>query len=187
MTKEELFKIKDQELSAEDREKLKEAKMIGAVVNIRADIFRSLIGPDRAWKDLTLKLIDEKYADVPLWYITKCWDILMSEYPDLLETECCHALACYDTPDRSFEEARNALEEIKLLWKEHYDIDIEKCDVDLSRFNVFHEDTFDRTMDVILSEINYCDTLQNISYLFDALDCSDVSDLLEITASLVYA
>ncbi len=108
---------------------------IACVFDILPDKFRERIGNGKYDKTLNTK-VNGGFYEVPLYYVTKAWDVLLKgdlcdcvykvEYdPDLDD----------DPVDRLLEQAISQNNEMKALWKDKFDIDIDCLDVDFTLFN----------------------------------------------------
>lgn len=157
------------------------------IINNNAAGFAERVDSEKFNKSLLTNVGGLIYDNVPLWYITKCWDIIIYQFPDVLFNEHEHIMYCQKPADFTFEKIINNHKQIKEVWKTRFSIDIENEVVDFDRFNVRKNISLDDAMSVIRENINYSDTLQCLFYDSDSTCESDLSDLLEITAILLGA
>jgi len=155
-----------------------------ALINIRPDILSSFIDSGDATHE---SLTDTSRICVPLWYIVKCWEILFNSFSELLKSEYNHVMYCQEPADRDLVQAFQDHKKVVEILQTRLGIDIHALNMDISGFNEFTDETVDEVMDTICSTIEYSDTLQNAFYYFEALDSTDISDLLRITSGLYYA
>lgn len=164
-----------------------DGESIASIVNNNPSVFSERVDSNKFKQSLLQNVDGLKYDNVPLWYITKCWDILINQFPEVLSQEYEHIMECQEPADYTLEEAKQVHEQMKNLWGTKFNIDIENEDFDFRRFNVCEGLSLDDAKYEMIININYSDTLQCLFYNFDSTCESDLSDLLEITAVLLGA
>lgn len=108
---------------------------IACVFDILPDKLRERIGSGKYDKTLNTK-VNGGFYEVPLYYVTKAWDVLLKG--DLCD---CDYKVEYDPyfddeePDRLLEKAVSQNDEMKAIWREKFDIDIDNLEVDFKSFN----------------------------------------------------
>ncbi len=109
---------------------------IGCVFDILPDIFRERVACNKYDKSLNDKVCGGHY-EVPLYYVTKAWDIILKGDLGANEFRVEYDSEWDDEPvDRTLEEAIVQNDEVKRIWKELLNIDIDALDVDFSQFDM---------------------------------------------------
>lgn len=161
---------------------------IGYVFDIMPDKFRERIQSGEFNRSLNSKVEGGLY-EVPLYYVTKAWDVILKGDLCDLEFKVEYEPEYDDPVDRTLEEAIQQNDEMKKLWKEFFDIDINLLEVDFSKFNknlhpnvsedaeYYHfQDVPNGITEWILDGIN--SPTGNVSF-------DDVSSLMEFTAYIL--
>lgn len=159
---------------------------IGCVFGILPSEFRSRIESGQYDQELNNSVRGGIY-EVPLWYVTKAWDVL-------LKGDLCNNAwrieydpECDDPVERTLEVAISQNDEIKRIWKELIGIDVDAQDINFEQFDMHlppnvtcEEDFYNYFQDVpngieewILDGINTPSNYVNFEY---------VSSLMEFTA-----
>jgi predicted HicB family RNase H-like nuclease len=194
-------------LHKENREKCLEWKKntdfesVGSVMNILPDKFRQRLVEHRFDNSLLLSVKGGDY-EVPLYYVTKAWDVLLKgslfpidfmigpeEDEDCTENDIKEFLA-EKNATRTRCKACNDNDNMKAVWKEFFDIDIDSLEVDFLKYNMHippnfsYEEYFEYFKDIpdgieewILFGINYPES-EEIAYDY-------VSALMEFTAQVL--
>lgn len=106
---------------------------VDCVFNIKPDEFLHRVKEGLYDKTLNVSVKGGNY-EVPLYYVTKAWDILLNQAFDdiyyLVESD-------EDDPEeRTFESARSQNNEMKRIWYEVFGIDIDSLAVDFRQFDM---------------------------------------------------
>lgn len=181
--------------------KTNDYQSISCAFNILPDEFLQRI-QDNNFDTTLLKKTRGGIYEVPLYYVTKAWDIILKgplfpidykigpeEEPDCTEDDI-KAFLTEQQATRSRCQACKDNDKMKIIWKEHFDIDIDELPVDFMRFNMHlppcaSDDSFndyfgnpvDGIEEWILSGINH-KNVESISH-------NDVSALMEFTAEVL--
>lgn len=108
---------------------------IGCVFDIMPELFRQRLIDGKYDKSLNNKVVGGDY-EVPLPYVTKAWDYLLKD------TLCANEFRVeydpeYDDPVvRTREVALQQNDQMKLIWKEFFNIDIDTLEVDFRKFDM---------------------------------------------------
>ena len=167
-------------------------KSINCVCNILPDVFRKRIKTGQYDYALN-KCVKGGDYEVPLWYVTKAFDILLkgelfggyvATEEDLNEENMDDD---FQDVDRTLEKAIVQNDEMKAIWKEYMGIDIDAYHIDFEQFNlhmqpsVTREEEFEYFSDVPYGVLEW--GLLNVNYPSDdnvTFEC--VSRLMEMTA-----
>ena len=170
-------------------------------MNILPDEFKQRVTENK-FDDTLLDIVQGGDYEVPLYYVTKAWDIILKGelYPiDFMigpeeEEDCTEAdiqeFLAEEKATRTRCEACRDNNKMKKLWKELFDVDIDTLDIDFLQFNmhlppnVTYEEYQDYFMDVpegidewILCGINHPNS--------DIVTYDEVSALMEFTAEVL--
>lgn len=174
---------------------------IRCVMNILPDEFKQRVTENK-FDDTLLDIVQGGDYEVPLYYVTKAWDIILKgelfpidfmigpeEDEDCTEADIKEFLA-EENATRSRCEACMDNDKMKTIWKRSFNIDIDALEVNFSQFNmhlppnVTHEEYQDYFMDVpegidewILFGINHPDS--------EMVSHDEVSSLMEFTAEVL--
>ena len=174
---------------------------VRCVFNILPDEFRKRVENNTFDKSLLTSVKGGDY-EVPLYYVTKAWDVLLKgslfpidfmigpeEDEDCTENDIKEFLA-EKNATRTRCKACNDNDNMKAVWKEFFDIDIDSLEVDFLKYNmhippnVSYEEYFEYFKDIpdgieewILFGINYPES-EEIAYDY-------VSALMEFTAQVL--
>ena len=108
---------------------------IGCVFDIMPEIFRQRVLEGKYDKSLNISVKGGDY-EVPLPYVTKAWDYLLKGTLCSNEFRVEYYPEEGDEPvDRTRDEALEQNGQMKLLWKELFNIDIDALDIDFSIYN----------------------------------------------------
>lgn len=174
---------------------------VRCVMNILPDKFQQRLVEDKFDHSLLTTVKGGDY-EVPLYYVTKAWDVILKgelfpidfmigpeenedcteeDIKDFLKEENASRSRCLACADN---------EKMKVIWKEHFNIDIDSLEIDFLKFNmhlppnVTYEEYQDYFVDVpegidewILGGINHPDT--------DIVTHDEVSALMEFTAEVL--
>lgn len=120
---------------------------VRCVFNILPDEFRKRVENNTFDRSLLTSVKGGDY-EVPLYYVTKAWDILLrgSLFPIDFMIGPEEELDCTQEEIKEFLEennasrsrygARNDNQKMKALWKEMFDVDIDSLDIDFSKYNM---------------------------------------------------
>ena len=112
-----------------------DAESIGCVFDILPEAFRQRIIEGKYDTSLNEKVIGGDY-EVPLPYVTKAWDKLLKDNLGINEFRIEYDPE-WDIPvDRTKEQAIEQNEQMKTIWKEFFNIDIDAIEIDFSKFNM---------------------------------------------------
>lgn len=174
---------------------------VRCVMNILPDKFQQRLVEDKFDHSLLTTVKGGDY-EVPLYYVTKAWDVILKgelfpidfmigpeENEDCTEEDIKDFLK-EENASRSRCQACADNEKMKVIWKEHFNIDIASLEIDFLKFNmhlppnVTYEEYQDYFVDVpegidewILGGINHPDT--------DIVTHDEVSALMEFTAEVL--
>lgn len=125
-------------------------KSVAAVLNILPDLFEKRIESGEFDKSL-LNGVEGDYYVVPLYYVTKAWDNLLKgtigswsfmfgpeEDDDYSEKRLLEFLQ-EENATRSRSEAIIHNDQMKQVWKKHFDIDIDELNIDFTKFDIHLE------------------------------------------------
>lgn len=108
---------------------------IGCVFDIMPEVFKQRVLDGKFDTSLNDCVKGGDY-EVPLPYVTKAWDYLLKGTLCANEFRVEYDPEDGDEPvDRTREEALEQNEQMKVLWKEYFNIDIDALDIDFSTFN----------------------------------------------------
>lgn len=174
---------------------------IRCVYNILPNQFRKRVESNLFDKSLLTSVVGGDY-EVPLYYVTKAWDIILKgtlfpvdfmigpEEEENCTEEDIKAFLIEKNASRSRCKACRDNDEMKNIWKELFDIDIDKLEIDFLKYNmhlppnVTDDEYYNHFLDVpegldewVMGRVNYpeCDS---ISYDY-------VSALMEFTAEIL--
>lgn len=174
---------------------------IRCVMNILPEEFKLRVSENKFDKTL-LDVVKGGYYEVPLYYVTKAWDIILKgelfpidfmigpeEEEDCTEADILEFLA-EERATRTRCKACRDNNKMKKMWKELFYIDIDNLDIDFLQFNmhippnVTYEEYKDYFIDAlegidewILRGINHPDS--------DIVTHDEVSSLMEFTAEVL--
>jgi hypothetical protein len=173
---------------------------IASVFNIHPKVFKERVFSNEFDNSLVQGVKGGDYI-VPLYYITKAWDELLKgnleQYDFMIDSEedgnsfiDDEELLAEDNATRTRTEAIIQNDEMKILWQELFDIDIDSINLDFKRYdkhlcpNISREESTDYFEDVpdgivewIMQGINYKDS--------DYIYFNSVSCLMEFVAFVI--
>lgn len=128
-----------------------DSKTIGIVFDIMPEEFRARIESKQYDPNIIEKVIGGNY-EVPLYYVTKAWDVLLKgsigshafmigpEEDEIENYESELELFMHETgATRTRQEAIKQNDEMKILWKQFFSIDIDALDIDFKKFDMHLE------------------------------------------------
>ena len=177
---EELIEAEAESVRQQEWEQVTDHISVGQVFAIKPRAFEQRVKEGKFDKNLLIAVKGGVYA-VPIYYITKAWDVLLKgSLPNA------YMIGCEEEEDATEEDIKEFMEEcqatrtraeayrdnelMKDVWKRHFGIDIDVLDVDFRVFdmhlspNVSYDEYRDYFCDVpngihewILDPINYCE------------------------------
>lgn len=175
-----------------------DSQSIATVINILPDVFEKRIRQKEFDISLLTSVKGGDY-EVPLYYVTKAWDVLLKgtlgflsfligpEEDDDFSEETLQEFIDEESILRIRSQAIEDNDRMKVLWKKYFDIDIDTLDVNFKKFdmhmppNVSHDDCIDYFLDVPNGVSEWI--FDAIKYPSDDWASFDaVSSLMEITA-----
>lgn len=130
--------------------KVSDWRTISLVYNILPDQFKKRI-ESKEFDATVIEKVSGGDYEVPLYYVTKAWDYILNSnlgvwtfkidatniYMDRPPTEDDIAeFIAEEKPDRMRKEAREHNNQIKSMWKEYFNIDIDALEIDFKQFNM---------------------------------------------------